>query len=47
VSLGAADFSSQRTDPDTLLQAADEALYRAKALGKDQVCVAEEQVTVA
>jgi len=47
VSLGAADFSSQRTDPDTLLQAADEALYRAKALGKDQVCVAEERVTAA
>jgi len=47
VSLGAADFSSQRAEPDTLLQAADEALYRAKALGKDQVCVAEERVTVA
>jgi diguanylate cyclase (GGDEF)-like protein len=47
VSLGAAGFSSQRADPDTLLQAADEALYRAKALGKDQVCVAEERVTAA
>jgi diguanylate cyclase (GGDEF)-like protein len=47
VSLGAADFNNQRADPDTLLQAADEALYRAKALGKDQVCVAEERVTVA
>jgi diguanylate cyclase (GGDEF)-like protein len=45
VSLGAAEFSSQRADPDALLQAADEALYRAKALGKDQVCVAEERVT--
>ena len=47
VSLGAAEFSSQRADPDALLQAADEALYRAKALGKDQVCVAEEQATAA
>jgi diguanylate cyclase (GGDEF)-like protein len=47
VSLGTADFSSRRADPDTLLQAADEALYRAKALGKDQVCVAEERVSAA
>jgi diguanylate cyclase (GGDEF)-like protein len=47
VSLGAAQFSSQRADPDALLQAADEALYRAKALGKDQVCLAEEPVSVA
>ena len=47
VSLGAAAFSSHRADPDTLLQAADEALYRAKARGKDQVCVAEERVTAA
>jgi diguanylate cyclase (GGDEF)-like protein len=45
VSLGAAGLSGQRADPDTLLQAADEALYRAKAGGKDQVCVAEEQAT--
>jgi diguanylate cyclase (GGDEF)-like protein len=47
VSLGAAGFSHRRADPDTLLQAADEALYRAKALGKDRVCVAEERVTAA
>jgi diguanylate cyclase (GGDEF)-like protein len=47
VSLGTAEFSSRRANPDTLLQAADEALYRAKALGKDQVCVAEERVSVA
>jgi len=47
VSMGAAEFGSQRTDPEALLQAADEALYRAKALGKDQVCVAEERVTAA
>jgi diguanylate cyclase (GGDEF)-like protein len=45
VSLGAAGLSGQRADPDALLQAADEALYRAKAGGKDQVCVAEEQAT--
>jgi len=47
VSLGATEFTSQRADPDTLLQAADEALYRAKALGKDQVCVAEDRARVA
>jgi len=47
VSLGATEFTSQRADPDSLLQAADEALYRAKALGKDQVCIAEERVTAA
>jgi diguanylate cyclase (GGDEF)-like protein len=47
VSLGATEFTSQRSDPDSLLQAADEALYRAKALGKDQVCIAEERVTAA
>jgi diguanylate cyclase (GGDEF)-like protein len=47
VSLGVAEFTSQRADPEALLQAADEALYRAKALGKDRVCVAEERVTVA
>jgi diguanylate cyclase (GGDEF)-like protein len=47
VSLGATEFTSGRADPDSLLQAADEALYRAKALGKDQVCIAEERVTAA
>jgi diguanylate cyclase (GGDEF)-like protein len=47
VSLGAAEFSTERADPDSLLQAADEALYRAKALGKDQVCVADERVIAA
>jgi diguanylate cyclase (GGDEF)-like protein len=47
VSLGAAAFNSERANPDALLQAADEALYRAKALGKDQVCVAEERAPAA
>ena len=47
VSLGAALFGNARADPETLLQAADEALYRAKAQGKNQVCVVEERVTAA
>jgi diguanylate cyclase (GGDEF)-like protein len=47
VSLGATEFTSLRADPDSLLQAADEALYRAKALGKDQVCVTGEQASAA
>jgi diguanylate cyclase (GGDEF)-like protein len=45
VSVGVADFSSRRADPDAVLQSADEALYRAKALGKDRVCVVEDVVT--
>jgi diguanylate cyclase (GGDEF)-like protein len=47
VSLGAAEFDRGRANIDAFLQAADEALYRAKALGKDQVCVAEERAEVA
>jgi PleD family two-component response regulator len=47
VSLGVAEFSSQRSDLDAILQGADEALYRAKALGKDQVGVAGDRVTAA
>jgi diguanylate cyclase (GGDEF)-like protein len=46
VSLGVAELTSDRSDPDVILQCADEALYRAKALGKDQVCVAEEPAPV-
>ncbi len=47
LSLGVSQFGSQRRDPDSILQGADEALYRAKALGKNQVCVAEDRVTAA
>lgn len=47
VSVGVADFSSRRADPDAILQSADEALYRAKALGKNRVCVAEDAVAAA
>ena len=47
VSLGAAALTKGREDPDAVLQSADEALYRAKALGKDQVCVAEGSATAA
>ena len=44
LSLGVSDFYGRRGDPDTILQSADEALYRAKALGKDRVCVVEDRV---
>ena len=47
VSLGVAEFGGERTEPETLLQAADEALYLAKAQGKNQVCIAAEPVTTA
>jgi diguanylate cyclase (GGDEF)-like protein len=47
LSLGVSEFSSQRGDPDAMLQTADEALYRAKALGKNRVCVVEDRVRVA
>jgi diguanylate cyclase (GGDEF)-like protein len=48
LSLGVSDFRSPRGDPDAILQSADEALYRAKALGKDRVCVVDEdRVTAA
>ena len=40
----AAELSSDRSDPDAILQRADEALYRAKGLGKDQVCAEEDSV---
>jgi len=45
LSVGVADFCDQRADPDAVLQSADEALYRAKALGKNRVCVVEDRVT--
>ena len=45
VSLGAAELTSDRSDPDAVLQCADEALYRAKAQGKDRVCLEEERAT--
>jgi diguanylate cyclase (GGDEF)-like protein len=47
LSLGVSQFSSQRGDPEAILQSADEALYRAKALGKNRVCVVEDHVGVA
>lgn len=47
LSLGVCELSSQRADPEAILQSADEALYRAKALGKNRVCVAEDPVQVA
>ena len=47
LSLGVAQFRVGDRGPDATLQRADEALYRAKALGKDQVCAEESRVSVA
>jgi len=43
VSVGVAGFPKHGTSSEVLLQAADQALYRAKARGRDQVVVAELQ----
>jgi diguanylate cyclase (GGDEF)-like protein len=37
VSLGVASTRTAMDDPDALIQAADEALYRAKAAGRNRV----------
>jgi diguanylate cyclase (GGDEF)-like protein len=41
VSIGVAVFPDHGSTHDALLTAADRALYRAKAAGRNQVCVAE------
>lgn len=43
ISLGVAQRTTSMCDPDDLLRAADQALYRAKALGRDRVCVAHPE----
>ena len=35
------------TDPSVVVEAADRALYRAKARGRDRICVATEQAAFA
>ncbi len=39
ISIGAAAYPESAADADTLFQRADEALYRAKRAGKNQVCL--------
>jgi diguanylate cyclase (GGDEF)-like protein len=39
ISIGAAAFPESATDAQTLFQRADDALYRAKRAGKNQVCL--------
>jgi diguanylate cyclase (GGDEF)-like protein len=41
LSFGVAAFPEHGASPDQLLKAADEALYRAKAAGRDRVVVAD------
>ncbi len=40
ISMGIASFRDHGNDPSTLINAADEALYRAKHEGRDRVCLA-------
>ena len=43
MSMGIASFDQEQTDnPESLLNAADVALYQAKRLGKDRICVYED-----
>jgi diguanylate cyclase (GGDEF)-like protein len=41
VSLGISTFPKNGSDSDALLKAADDALYQAKATGRDRTCVAD------
>jgi diguanylate cyclase (GGDEF)-like protein len=47
VSVGAAELGADIADPDAVLRSADEALYRAKALGKNRVCLNKERPAAA
>lgn len=41
VSLGVSEYPTHGSEPQVLLRQADRALYRAKSMGRDTVCVAE------
>jgi diguanylate cyclase (GGDEF)-like protein len=43
VSVGVADFSPRRTTPEAIIKAADEALYEAKARGKNNVVICDDE----
>jgi predicted signal transduction protein with EAL and GGDEF domain len=44
ISLGVAERTERMRCPEDLLKAADEALYAAKAAGRNQVCVAGKSI---
>ncbi len=46
-SIGVASFPRDGKDPQEILRAADEALYRAKEEGRDRICIATEEKKVA
>jgi len=41
VSIGVAEPDEVGADPDDVLRAADQALYRAKKTGRNRICLAE------
>jgi diguanylate cyclase (GGDEF)-like protein len=46
ISIGVASFPTHGTDDDTLLRAADQALYMAKAIGRNRACTADPHLAM-